>query len=44
MLGRVAANLFPEKFGENLKVDLNVKQNLTLDQAHAQLCHARIKI
>jgi len=37
MLGRIAANLFPEKFGENLKMDLNVKQNLTLDQAHAQL-------
>ncbi len=37
MLGRIAANFFPEKFGENLKVDLNVKQNLTLDQAHAQL-------
>lgn len=37
LLGRVAANFFPEKYGENLKVDLNVKQNLTLDQAHAQL-------
>lgn len=37
MLGRVAANFFPEKYGENLKVDLNVKQSLTLDQAHAQL-------
>jgi len=37
MLGRIAANMFPEKFGENLKMDLNVKQNLTLDQAHAQL-------
>ena len=37
MLGRIAANFFPEKYGENLKVDLNVKQNLTLDQAHAQL-------
>jgi hypothetical protein len=37
MLGRVAANYFPEKFGESLKMDLNVKQNLTLDQAHAQL-------
>jgi hypothetical protein len=37
MLGRIAANFFPEKFGENLKVDLNVKQNLSLDQAHAQL-------
>jgi len=39
MLGRIAANLFPEKFGENMKVDLNVKQNLSLDQAHAQLTH-----
>jgi hypothetical protein len=39
MLGRIAANFFPEKFGENLKVDLNVKQNLSLDQAHAQLTH-----
>lgn len=37
LLGRIASNLFPEKFGENLKMDLNVKQNLTLDQAHAQL-------
>jgi len=37
MLGRVAANFFPEKYGESLKMDLNVKQNLTLDQAHAQL-------
>jgi hypothetical protein len=37
MLGRIAANMFPEKYGENLKMDLNVKQNLTLDQAHAQL-------
>lgn len=37
MLGRIAANFFPEKYGENLKMDLNVKQNLTLDQAHAQL-------
>jgi hypothetical protein len=39
MLGRIAANLFPEKYGENMKVDLNVKQNLSLDQAHAQLTH-----
>jgi hypothetical protein len=39
MLGRIAANLFPEKFGENMKVDLNVKQNLSLDQAHAQITH-----
>jgi hypothetical protein len=37
MLGRIAANFFPEKYGENLKVDLNVKNNLTLDQAHAQI-------
>jgi hypothetical protein len=39
MLGRIAANFFPEKFGENMKVDLNVKQTLSLDQAHAQLTH-----
>jgi hypothetical protein len=39
MLGRIAANFFPEKYGENLKVDLNVKQNLSLDQAHAQITH-----
>jgi hypothetical protein len=39
MLGRVAANLFPEKYGENLKMDLKVTQNLSLDQAHAQLTH-----
>jgi len=37
MLGRVAASFFPEKFGENLKVDLKVTQNLSLDQAHAQI-------
>jgi len=37
MLGRIAANLFPEKYGENMKVDLNVKRTLTLDEAHAQL-------
>jgi hypothetical protein len=37
MLGRVASNLFPEKFGENLKMDLKVTQNLSLDQAHAQI-------
>jgi hypothetical protein len=37
MLGRIAANLFPEKFGENMKMDLKVTQNLSLDQAHAQL-------
>jgi hypothetical protein len=36
-LGRIAANFFPEKFGENMKVDLNVKQTLSLDQAHAQI-------
>jgi hypothetical protein len=39
MLGRVAANLFPEKYGENMKVDLKVTQNLSLDQAHAQITH-----
>ena len=37
MLGRIAANFFPEKYGENLKMDLKVTQNLSLDQAHAQL-------
>jgi hypothetical protein len=39
MLGRIAANFFPEKYGENLKMDLKVTQNLSLDQAHAQLTH-----
>jgi hypothetical protein len=39
MLGRIAANFFPEKFGENLKMDLKVTQNLSLDQAHAQISH-----
>ena len=39
MLGRIAANLFPEKYGENVKMDLKVTQNLSLDQAHAQLTH-----
>jgi hypothetical protein len=39
LLGRIASNLFPEKFGENLKMDLKVTQNLSLDQAHAQLTH-----
>jgi len=37
MLGRIAANFFPEKYGENLKMDLKVTQNLSMDQAHAQL-------
>ncbi len=37
MLGRVAANLFPEKYGENLKMDLNVKQTLNADQINAQI-------
>jgi hypothetical protein len=37
MLGRIAANFFPEKYGENLKMDLKVTQNLSLDQAHAQI-------
>jgi hypothetical protein len=37
MLGRVAANLFPEKYGESMKMDLNVKQNLSVEQAHAAL-------
>ncbi len=39
MLGRVAANLFPEKYGENMKVDLNVKQNLSADQINAEITH-----
>jgi hypothetical protein len=39
LLGRIAANFFPEKYGENLKMDLKVTQNLSLDQAHAQLTH-----
>ena len=39
MLGRIAANMFPEKFGENLKMDLKVTQNMTLDQSHAQLAN-----
>jgi hypothetical protein len=37
MLGRIAANFFPEKFGENMKVDLNVKQNLNSDQINAEI-------
>lgn len=37
MLGRIASNLFPEKFGENMKVDLNVKQNLTAAQINAEI-------
>jgi hypothetical protein len=37
MLGRVAANLFPEKFGENLKMDLNVKGTMTVEQQNAEL-------
>jgi hypothetical protein len=39
MLGRIAANFFPEKFGENLKMDLKVTQNLSLEQAHDQITH-----
>jgi hypothetical protein len=37
LLGRIASNLFPEKFGENMKVDLNVKQNLTAAQINAEI-------
>jgi len=37
MLGRVAANLFPEKYGENLKMDLNVKGTMTVEQQNAEL-------
>lgn len=39
MLGRIAANFFPEKFGESLKMDLNVKQNLNADQINAEITH-----
>ena len=39
MLGRIAANFFPEKYGENLKMDLKVTQNLTLEQAHGQIAN-----
>jgi hypothetical protein len=39
MLGRIAANFFPEKYGESLKMDLNVKQNLNADQINAQITH-----
>jgi hypothetical protein len=37
MLGRIAANLFPEKFGENVKMDLNVKGTMTVEQQNAEL-------
>jgi hypothetical protein len=37
LLGRVAANLFPEKFGESLKMDLNVKGTMTVEQQNAEL-------
>jgi hypothetical protein len=37
LLGRVAAAYFPEKFAENMKVDLNVKQNLNSDQINAEI-------
>jgi hypothetical protein len=37
LLGRIASNLFPEKFGENMKVDLNVKQNMTAAQINAEI-------
>lgn len=36
-LGRIAANLFPEKYGESLKMDLSVKQNTSPEQQNAQL-------
>jgi hypothetical protein len=39
MLGRIAANFFPDKYGENLKMDLKVTQNLTLEQAHGQIAN-----
>ena len=37
MLGRIAANFFPEKYGESLKMDLNVKGTMTVDQQNAEL-------
>jgi hypothetical protein len=37
LLGRAVGNMFPEKFGENMKVDLNVKQNLNSDQINAEI-------
>jgi len=37
MLGRIVGNLFPEKFGENLKMDLNVKGTMTVEQQNAEL-------
>jgi hypothetical protein len=37
LLGRVAANLFPEKYGESLKMDLNVKGTMTVEQQNAEL-------
>jgi hypothetical protein len=37
MLGRIAANMFPEKYGENLKMDLNVKGTMTVEQQNAEL-------
>lgn len=37
MLGRIAANFFPEKYGENMKVDLKVTQNLSTEQVNAQI-------
>lgn len=37
MLGRVVANFFPEKYGENMKMDLNVTQNLNVEQVREQI-------
>jgi hypothetical protein len=37
MLGRIAANFFPEKYGESLKMDLNVKGTMTVEQQNAEL-------
>jgi len=37
LLGRVAANFFPEKYGESVKMDLNVKQTLSADQINAEI-------
>jgi hypothetical protein len=37
LLGRIAANFFPEKYGENLKMDLKVTQNMSTEQVNAQI-------
>lgn len=37
MLGRTAANFFPEKYGENLKMDLNLTQKMNPEQVNEQI-------